>query len=216
MSLHSEIQHENVKTYNSTNEASGKAILKEYTERYTAEPDCLEDWDSDCDDDRGDEEMEDSEWGVILFIPFQTGCKIVSVSVMTVDSATASTSSPEPSPPTKLRLYPNVDNLDFSSLNDAPPPAQVIQLVTTTPAFGASAVDAGSIDYPVQPARFNNCNCLTIHVTGGNPVRITYIGLKGKGGINNARRAVECVYESRGVIGDGHKVLDGGVEGSYE
>ena len=88
MSLHSEIQHENVKTYNSTNEASGKAILKEYTERYTAEPDCLEDWDSDCDDDRGDEEMEDSEWGVILFIPFQTGCKIVSVSVMTVDSAT--------------------------------------------------------------------------------------------------------------------------------
>jgi len=121
-------------------------------------------------------------------------------------------------PPTKLRLYPNVDDLDYSSLSSAPKPAQTITLVSRSNVFlpGGESESLGSLDYPVQQAKFNNCNCLTIHITGNNPIRVTYIGLKGKGGINNARKAVECVYESKGVIGDGHKVLGSGVQGSYD
>jgi len=208
-SLHQYITHENVRTYNSTNSISGSKILKHYKERYTPLPDCVEEWDSD-DDPKDIDDEDDSEFGVIIFIPFNSGVKLTSVCVMTANNDENNLSTKNP---LRLHLHPNIDDLDFASLSSSPPAAQIIQLVGTPGVFSETL---GSIDYPVKQAKFNNCNCLSIHLTGNNPIRVSYIGLKGTGGILNARRAVECVYESKGVIGDGHKALNQGELGSYE
>jgi hypothetical protein len=68
----------------------------------------------------------------------------------------------------------------------------------------------GSIDYPLRPAgRFQSVSSLSIYFQDNygdeeTATEITFVGLKGKGS-SVKRRAVETVYESRGMPTD-HKV----------
>lgn len=74
-----------------------------------------------------------------------------------------------------------------------------------------------TVDYPVRGTKFKYCDNVTLFF-GENyssvlledevvPTEIIYVGFKGKG-TNIERRAVETVYESRGMKKD-HKVPDG-------
>jgi len=117
--------------------------------------------------------------------------------------------------PKTVKVYANRQDLDFETVRELEPHATIDLL---PPEHGEEFGD-GTIDYPLRPAgRFQGVSCVTFYFSdnyamteeddGEDKVQteITFVGLKGKG-MNVKRRAVECVYETRGMKKD-HKVPD--------
>lgn len=183
MSLRPQMDLPNVECLNEEVQNSGRAILKLHEERLTAEP-------SLCSPE------DDPE--LLLKIPFTESVTIQSISVRSSGAA-----SEERAPPKTIKLFVNRDNLDFDTARELEPQA-------TLELLPAHHFVEGSIDYPLRPAgRFQSVSSLSIYFEdnyGGDDcaTEITFVGLKGKGG-GVKRRAVETVYESRGMPTD-HKV----------
>jgi len=189
MSLRPQMDLPHVECLNEEVQNSGRAILKLHEERLTAEPSL---WSP----------QDDPE--LLLKIPFTESVTIQSISVR------SSGGSQERAPPKTIKLFVNRDDLDFDTARELEPQA-------TLELLPVHHFLEGSIDYPLRPAgRFQSVSSLSIYFEdnyGGDDVatEITFVGLKGKGS-NVKRRAVETVYESRGMPTD-HKVPGGEFSG---
>lgn len=181
MSLRPQMDLPNVECLNEEVQNSGRAILKLHEERLTAEPSCCSPED--------DPEL-------LLKIPFTESVTIQSISVRSSGTSGA--------PPKTIKLFVNRDDLDFDMARELTPQA-------TLELLPAHHFVEGSIDYPLRPAgRFQSVSSLSIYFQDNygdedsTATEITFVGLKGKGS-SVKRRAVETVYESRGMPAD-HKV----------
>ena len=181
-SLRPQIDFPRVECLNEEVQNSGRAVLKLHEERLTAEPSL-----------RSPED--DPE--LLLKIPFTESVTIQSISVRSYAM------SEESAPPKIIKLFTNREDLDFDTARELPPQA-------TLELLPAHHFVEGTIDYPLRPAgRFQSVSSLSIYFVdnyGGDEMatEITFVGLKGTGG-GAKRRAVETVYESRGMMSD-HKV----------
>lgn len=183
-SLRPQMDLPNVECFNEEVQNSGRAILKLHEERLSAEPSL-----SSPEDDPE----------LLLKIPFTEAVTIQSISVR------SSGASDEKAAPKTVKLFVNRDDLDFDTARELEPQAKLELLPSHHFA-------EGSIDYPLRPAgRFQSVSSLSIYFEDNYgdemATEITFIGLKGKGS-NVKRRAVETVYESRGMLSD-HKVPEG-------
>lgn len=134
--------------------------------------------------------------------------------------------------PKKCKMFANRTDLDFEMARELKgdmevellPPEHAIEreaeLGDTNVAGGSmeEGVILSTLDYPVRGIKFQYCDNVTLYF-GENysssllendevvPTEVTYVGFKGVG-TNVKRKAVETVYESRGMKKD-HKVPDG-------
>ena len=191
-------------------EGTGRAVLRSHGDRYLTEPRL-----------RSTEDPDD-EPELILHVPFTEAVAVRTISIEGAPPASSSGSgsgggsgggSAETSAPRTVKLFVNRDDLDFETARELEP-AMVLDLLH--PEHG---VGLGTIDYPLRPAgRFQGAASVTLYFPDnyareadpdGDAVQteITYVGFKGKG-TRVKRRAVDAVYESRGMKED-HKVPDG-------
>lgn len=190
MSLRPQFDLDRVVCLNEEVPNSGRAVLKLHEERLTATPSL---------------KSPENDPELLLTIPFTEAVTIQSISVRS-----AGESSDDAHPPKTIKIFTNREDLDFDTARELPPQATLELL---PPHHFAE----GSIDYPLRPAgRFQNVSSVTIYIVdsyGGDDTatEVTFVGLKGKGS-NMKRRAVETVYESRGMPKD-HKVKGEGFGG---
>ena len=201
-------------------EGTGRAVLRSHGDRYVTEPRL-----------RSTEDPDD-EPELILHVPFTEAVAVRTISIEGAPPASSSgngggsgggsgsgggggggSGSAETSAPRTVKLFVNRDDLDFETARQLEP-AMVLDLLP--PEHG---VGLGTIDYPLRPAgRFQGAASVTLYFPDnyareadpdGDAVQteITYVGFKGKG-TRVKRRAVDAVYESRGMKED-HKVPDG-------
>lgn len=211
-SLRPSINFASVICLNESTPNSGRDVLKLYEERLTTQPSLLSQEDPD----------EDPE--LLLVVPFSEAVTMKSISILshhgdpnnnTNDAATAA--------PRTIRIYVDRANLDFETVRDLEP-TTTITLMPPSHQWSEEHAN-GTIDYPLRPAgRFQNISeialyfCDNYEMPNGHgaasdmenydddrvPTEITYVGFKGKG-TNIKRKAVEAVYETRGMKKD-HKV----------
>ena len=104
---------------------------------------------------------------------------------------------PDGAAPSKMKVYKNEENVDFSIIEDKRP----VQLIDLTENC------LGEIDYPVNLSKFNNCNNIVLGFQenfGASDTIINFIGLKGQY-IREKSKATEFIYEVRAQIAD-HQV----------
>lgn len=184
LSLRPQIDFPRVVCLNEEVEHAGRSVLKLHEDRMTATPSLTSPED--------DPEL-------LLVIPFTESVTLQSVSIRSAGAMEDGTS-----PPKTVKLFVNREDLDFETAREMPP-QMTLELLEP------HHFSEGSIDYPCRPAgRFQNISCLTIFVENNynedddSATEITFVGLKGKG-TKMRRKAVEAVYESRGMVSD-HKV----------
>jgi len=204
LSLRQYIDFENVVCLNEEIPNSGKSILKLHEDRLSSNPYLKS----------NDEDPE-----LLLTIPFTEAVTVKSISVRSdgVDGI-------EASPPLKIKVFGNREDLDFETAREMVPTngngrngSSCIDLLLVRP----DHFPEGTVDYPLRPAGpFQNISSLTImvcdnyagtvqgdgihHEDDAISTLITYIGLKGRG-TGSKRQAVETVYETRGMKKD-HQV----------
>jgi len=174
---------------------SGQKILKEYEYRFTETPSLRS---QEVDDDDEDPEL-------LLHVPFTETVSLKFITIRGISSAEDGTAGPK-----TVKLFVDRDDIDFETANELTP-AMKLDLV---PPEHEEETANGTIDYPVRPAgRFQNISSITLYFPDNFGVdetiqtEITFVGFKGKA-TNFRRKAVQCVYESRGMLKD-HKVPDG-------
>eukprot|EP00389_Voromonas_pontica_P011365 GDKH01017379.1.p1 GENE.GDKH01017379.1~~GDKH01017379.1.p1 ORF type:complete len:193 (+),score=11.66 GDKH01017379.1:191-769(+) len=133
---------------------------------------------------------EDGDPELIIHVPFTAPCKVGSLIVIGGDNGAA---------PSKVRIFANKDDLDFSSIHDAVP-IQEVELVEDF---------HGAIEYPLKVTQLSNVSHLTLFFpsnrAGDNEAtQIFYIGLRGQGS-SHQRKAVITVYEAKANLED-HEV----------
>jgi PITH domain len=104
------------------------------------------------------------------------------------------------SSPSKLKVFINRDDMDFSTAADLTP-VQEWDLVENL---------NGQMEYPTQVAKFNGVHSIDLYFPanfGADSTKITFIAFKGEFS-ERKRQAVEAVYEARPVPSD-HKVPGG-------
>ncbi|KAL8962441.1 MAG: hypothetical protein Q9193_001154 [Seirophora villosa] len=157
-----QVDFENIRTLNeSESDMGAKIVEKPWPQRLNAEP-MLE---SDADEQ------------LLMFVPFTGVVKLHSVLVR---------SSEDSSAPKTLKLFPNRDDLDFSSASDLQP-TQTIELSQT------SAIQ----DLPVKRTLFGSTYNLNLFIEdnfGDGATRIYWLGFKGEFSALN-REPVEVLYE---------------------
>ncbi|KAL8909743.1 MAG: hypothetical protein Q9207_000052 [Kuettlingeria erythrocarpa] len=170
-----QIDFENIRTLNESESDQGaKIVEKTWPQRLDAEP-SLE---SDADEQ------------ILMFIPFTGVVKLHSVLIR---------SSEDPSAPKTLKLFPNRDDLDFSTVSDLQP-TQTLELSQT------SEIQ----DIPVKRTLFGNTYNLNFFFEdnfGDDVTRIYWIGLKGEFSLLN-RDAIEVLYEKAANPKD-HTLIQG-------
>ena len=202
-SLHDLIDVPQVWCLNEEIRDSGKKILKSYENRFENNP-------SLCSQPPFDE---DEEPELLLYVPFTEAVSIKHICVRgyvdNIDNSIRNNSVRRPTAdPKSVKLFVDRDDLDFESARELPP-AMKIELVPPGHDDGS-----GTIDYPLRPAgRFQNINSITLYFNENYSgeeencqTEITYVGFKGKG-TKMKRRAVQAVYETKGMLKD-HKVPD--------
>jgi PITH domain len=205
LSLRPHINMDGVSCLNELTPGMGRSILKLHEDRLSSTP-LLQSQEDDPE--------------LLLYIPFTEAVTIKTIAIRSVPPPPPPASSNDgdeiaTAPPFKIKLFVDRDNLDFETARELTPQ---VELTCVPPNH---FVD-GTIDYPLRPAgRFQNISSLTIFVVSNFAsvdgdgddndddddkvsTVITYIGLKGQGS-KMKRRAVEAVYESRGMPAD-HKV----------
>mmetsp|Transcript_19132 Transcript_19132/g.32861 ORF Transcript_19132/g.32861 Transcript_19132/m.32861 type:complete len:248 (-) Transcript_19132:156-899(-) len=211
-SLRPAIDFPGVQCLNESRQHAGRDILKFYEDRMTPDPVLLSQEDPD----------EDPE--LLLIVPFTEAVTMKSLSVLSfADAPDVNNDAIATASPRTLRIYVNRPNLDFETVRDLQPTA-TITLVPPEHQWHEDHAGA-TIDYPLRPAgRFQNVSEIGLYFcdnyampegTGGSndmedsdedriQTAITYVGFKGKG-TNMKRKAVEAVYETRGMKKD-HQV----------
>eukprot|EP00455_Lapot_gusevi_P036335 TRINITY_DN4039_c0_g1_i3.p1 TRINITY_DN4039_c0_g1~~TRINITY_DN4039_c0_g1_i3.p1 ORF type:complete len:143 (-),score=11.90 TRINITY_DN4039_c0_g1_i3:88-516(-) len=119
---------------------------------------------------------------LIIFVPFV--CTVTLKSFMIIGNSASSA-------PTKVRIWANREDVDFSNCNEIP----------VTQEFELSFDGDGVIDYPTNVRKFQNVSMLCLHFPengGADSTRINYIGLKGDS-TGARRQAVITIYEARPV-----------------
>jgi hypothetical protein len=214
-SLRPSIDLSNVRCLNESRPGAGREILKLYDERWTAEPKLLS------------QEDHDEEPELLLVVPFTEAVSIKSLCVFShAGNNSAMTTNNNnntniTAPPRTVRIFVNRQNLDLDDCRDLEPDAEII-LVPPTHQWSEEHA-SGTIDYMLRPAgRFANVSEVALYFPDNYydmeqeqqqqqqqqslifvQTEITYIMFKGKG-TNVKRRAVEAVYETRGMTKD-HK-----------
>ena len=125
---------------------------------------------------------------LVVKIPFNSEVKVKAICVAGGNDGDA---------PSKMKVYKNEENVDFSILEDKRP-VQTIDLAENS---------LGEIDYPVNLSKFNNCQNIVLGFEGnfgGSTSIINFIGLKGAF-IREKSKATEFIYEVRANIAD-HQV----------
>lgn len=184
LSLRPQMDLDNALCLNEEVRNSGRSILKLHEERLSATPSLK----SPPDDPE-----------LLLTIPFTEAVTCQSISIRSVGG------SNETAPPRIIKLFCDRENMDFETAREMEP-AMKLEILSPD-----HLPEAGTIDYPLRPAgRFQNISSLIIFVesnyddTEEAGTEISYVGVKGKG-TKVRRAAVDCVYESQGMLKD-HKV----------
>lgn len=125
---------------------------------------------------------------LLIHIPFDGMVKLRAICIIggTNDSS-----------PSKLRVFTNRDDLDFTAVENAAP----VQEWDLNENFN------GEIEYPTTVSKFNGVYSIDLHIPasfGASFTEVTFIGLKGEWE-SRRREAVQAVYESRAMPKD-HKV----------
>lgn len=190
LSLRPQVDLDRVICLNEEVANSGRTILKLHEERLTPTPSL-----------RSPED--DPE--LLLTIPFTEAVSCQSISIHSVDGAGGDGGDNQTAAPRIVKLFCDRENMDFETARELEP-AMKLEILSPD-----HMPEAGTIDYPLRPAgRFQNISSLIIFVesnyddSGESGTEITYVGIKGKG-TKMRRAAVDCVYESQGMLKD-HKV----------
>lgn len=173
-SLYKHITLDHVKCFNEETPDTCKGVFRAWQDR-------LQVLDNPLRSNEDDPEL-------LLFIPLDGAVKLQGIQVIGGSPSTA---------PSKVKLYTNRDDLDFSAVQSVPP-VQELEL---------QADQQGLLEYPVQAAKFNGVHSLYMYFPesfGGGQTEIHFIGLKGEF-TERRRQAVQAVYESRAMPED-HKV----------
>mmetsp|Transcript_3458 Transcript_3458/g.2923 ORF Transcript_3458/g.2923 Transcript_3458/m.2923 type:complete len:195 (+) Transcript_3458:48-632(+) len=132
----------------------------------------------------------DDDHELVIKIPFTTKVKIKAITIIGGENGSA---------PKTLKLYTDLNNVDFSILEENEP-SQTLDLIEDN-------LD-GAVEYPIKLTKFQNVGTLTLGIDenyGEEQTEIRYIGLKGENlNISTQQKAVVTVYESRANLAD-HK-----------
>ena len=139
---------------------SGKTVFKDFDDRFDKEKFVS----SDCDGE------------LLLIVPFTAQVKVRSICVI---------AKGENKFPTKLRLYVNNENVDFSLVENEPVQEFIINQNLT-----------GDLHNAVKVSKFSSVHKLIIHLVNPNEeiIEVSYIQIKGEN-TNIKRKAVQTVYE---------------------
>ena len=139
---------------------SGKTVFKDFDDRFDKEKFVS----SDCDGE------------LLLIVPFTAQVKVRSICVI---------AKSENKFPTKLRLYVNNENVDFSLVENEPVQEFIINQNLT-----------GDLHNAVKVSKFSSVHKLIIHLVNPNEeiIEVSYIQIKGEN-TNIKRKAVQAVYE---------------------
>mmetsp|Transcript_21993 Transcript_21993/g.50846 ORF Transcript_21993/g.50846 Transcript_21993/m.50846 type:complete len:206 (-) Transcript_21993:81-698(-) len=127
----------------------------------------------------------DMDEELMIMVPFTSPVKITSISVIGGDGGSA---------PSRVRLYINREDLDFTSVADTEP-TQDVELAEDF---------HGAIQFPLRAAKFLSVTQVCLYFPqsfGGERTRIHWIGLWGTGS-EHKRQAVVTVYEAIGNAKD--------------
>ena len=188
---------------------SCQKIIKPYEERFSTLPFLLSQFEDDDD--------EDPE--LLLHVPFVEAVTIKSISISgPMRTTDASHQGRNTAGPKSVKIFVDRD-LDFDTARELPPDMK-LDLLPPEHSLGDDG-EPGTLDYPVRPSgKFQNIGSITMYFNDNfsgeeeyRQTEISFVGFKGKG-TNMKRRAVEAVYESRGMLKD-HKVPDGELGGRH-
>lgn len=187
LSLRPQMDLDRVQCLNEVVRDSGRAILKLHEERLSPTPSL-----------RSPED--DPE--LLLTIPFTEAVTCLSICIGSTGGSETT------APPRRVKLFCDRETMDFDIARELEP-AMTLEILPPD-----HMPEEGTIDYPLRPAgRFQNISILTLFFetnyddNGEAGTEITYVGVKGKG-TKIKRAAVECVYESQGMLKD-HKTPGG-------
>ena len=158
---------------------------------------------------------------LLIHVPFEGLVKITAFSVVSCSGSVNGSGvgasgelEDETSPPTRVRLFVNRDDLDFDSLASVEP-TQEFEL-----AGGGGSAEGSRVEYPCKPSKFGGVYSVDVHFPGngssGNSknTRVDFLGFKGTH-TQGKREAVVAVYESRAMPSD-HKVAEEGMGGAAD
>lgn len=142
-------------------------------------------WDQRMDKEKFVESDCDEE--LLFNIPFTGSVKLKGIIII---------GGEEDTHPNKMRVFKNRPNMTFDDA--ASKPEQEFEL----------AIDRnGEIEYTTKAARFNQCECISLHFPsnfGGETSKVYYIGLKGDFTQAHRHEVTICTYESSPNVAD-HK-----------
>lgn len=179
--LYAKINHDQVQTLNESEEGSGAAIIRKYTERLAVEP-ILE---SDVDPE------------LLITIPFTGLVRLHSLLIRSFADDRA---------PRQIRIFKNRSDLDFSSASELKP----VQEVEFPQGTGVGTLENdGIVEFALNRAQLSNVTSVTLHVPtnyGGETTALTYIGLRGDWKELN-RAPVVTMYEAAANPADHRNIL---------
>eukprot|EP01116_Phalansterium_solitarium_P000757 TRINITY_DN10608_c0_g1_i1.p1 TRINITY_DN10608_c0_g1~~TRINITY_DN10608_c0_g1_i1.p1 ORF type:complete len:211 (-),score=37.56 TRINITY_DN10608_c0_g1_i1:103-735(-) len=142
-------------------------------------------WDIRLDRSQFLESSDDAE--LLLHIPFAGSVKLKSFIIGGAGE----------SAPSRVKMFTNRDDIDFSNASDVPPVQE----------WELQPDPQCELEYPTKIVKFSSVSSLTMYIPanfGAERTRITYIGLKGDFSLAGKREAVIAAYEAKPLPGD-HK-----------
>lgn len=207
-SLHKHVATARLRALNAAAPADASKLLRPWGERATpASPPLVSE-----DDDPPE---------LLIHVPFEGLVKITAFSVVSCSggNGTGGEGDDETSPPTRVRLFVNRDDLDFDSLASVEP----TQEFEVASGGGGGAAEGSRVEYPCKPSKFGGVYSVDVHFPGNSggsdgsgrgKTRVDFLGFKGTH-TKGKREAVVAVYESRAMPSD-HKVADEGRGGAAD
>ena len=207
-SLHKHVATARLRALNAAAPADASKLLRPWGERTTpASPPLISE-----DDDPPE---------LLIHVPFEGLVKITAFSVVSCSggNGTGGEGDDETSPPTRVRLFVNRDDLDFDSLASVEP----TQEFEVASGGGGGAAEGSRVEYPCKPSKFGGVYSVDVHFPGNSggsdgsgrgKTRVDFLGFKGTH-TQGKREAVVAVYESRAMPSD-HKVADEGRGGAAD
>lgn len=166
-SLFGHVFHDRVRCLNESVEGSGRTVFKPWDQKFDRTL-CVE---------------SDADAQLIFHVPFTGEVKLKSIAIL---------GGPGESSPAQMKLFANMEDLDFTTIADTEP-TQEFALVTSIP--------TGEVPwYWTKISKFQNVRHLTIfipeNVSGDDDsTRVTYIGLRGEF-FERKRDPIITVYEA--------------------
>lgn len=142
-------------------------------------------WDQHMDKEKFVESDSDAE--LLFNIPFTGSVKLKGIIVI---------GGEEDTHPRKMRVFKNRSNMTFDDVDSTPDQEFDLQPDYT-----------GLMEYATKTARFNQCDCISLHFPssfGADTTKIYYIGLKGDYTEAHRHEVTICAYEAAPNLAD-HK-----------